>query len=473
MRPLPGPVGEQDTVYGHEFTWTDDHPGEADIAHLLYSYDELATTALDRLDEIAPPQTKGWRCPGAEGPGQRDLYALLEEHASEDPVLSKLWAEITTVPEWVDWDQIARGQRLLYQYNGQILLGLLFRSLLGGMGLPRIVETLSRTGGFGVQVCRRRLLETLQHFLSVTSTLASIQPHGDGFTSTVRVRLLHASVRRRLTELEAARPGYFPVSTLGVPINDLHSIGTVSAYSTAIMYMALPRLGVVLADEEVDDYLALWRWVGHLLGTPTEWMADRAKAKAMLESVMVAEMQPSANSRILANNILTAMSNVPPFNTSRELLAAQAYRMNGDHLAGALGIEKPSWPWRLLVWIQFMILFLFSWSYPWLPTAMQNRRDERFRNLCKEMILNHKLGGIGSPARFDFQYLPNHGQMTELGVLQSAVDTVQAASKRHGPFLGFLKVLAGGLLALGVLRLGIRGGMHTVPTHLIGMLVSQ
>lgn len=118
--PLPG---KEDTVWGHTFTWTDAHPSESDISHLLYSYDELATTALDRLDEIAPPASKVWRCPGAEGPGQRDLYSLLEEHADKDPVLSKLWEEITTVPEWVDWEQIARGQRLLYQYNGQILLG--------------------------------------------------------------------------------------------------------------------------------------------------------------------------------------------------------------------------------------------------------------------------------------------------------------------------------------------------------------
>lgn|SRR5687767_7100089 len=114
---------DEDIVYGHKFKWTSIHPSEADISHLLYSYDELATTALDRLDEIAPPETKGWRCPHAEGPGQRDLYALLQKHAAEDPVLEKLWEEVTAVPDWVDWEQIARGQRLLYKYSGQVLFG--------------------------------------------------------------------------------------------------------------------------------------------------------------------------------------------------------------------------------------------------------------------------------------------------------------------------------------------------------------
>jgi hypothetical protein len=31
-------------------------------------------------------------------------------HAEEDPKLNELWTEINTVPEWVDWDQIQRGQ---------------------------------------------------------------------------------------------------------------------------------------------------------------------------------------------------------------------------------------------------------------------------------------------------------------------------------------------------------------------------
>lgn len=333
--------------------------------------------------------------------------------------------------------------------------------------------------------------------MSVTSTLPEIKPHGPGFVSTVRVRLLHASVRRRLLQLERERPGYFPIEDLGVPINDLHSIGTISAYATATVYMALPKLGIVLSDEEADDYLALWRWIGHLLGTPVDFMADRDSAKAMMESVMVAELNPSDDSRILVNNVLTAMSNVPPLYTSREMLAAQAYKMNGDDYAAALGVEKPAWTWRLMVWFQAMILLCFSYSYDWLPITMRNRRDEvchsssptskpnlraqeaepaantrqRFRTICREIVLSQKLGGIGTPTRFDFQYLPNYGQMTELGI-SSAVDTFQAASKRHG-LLGIFKIVAGSILALGVLRLGLRGAVYSISPRIVGMLVSQ
>lgn len=243
------------------------------------------------------------------------------------------------------------------------------------MGAYRVVETLSRTGGFGVRVTRRRLLETLQHFMEVTENLDAVKPGGKGYTSSVRVRLLHASVRRRIMQLERERPGYYDTDKWGVPINDLHSIGTISVYSVAIIYMALPRQGILLSEQQVADYLALWRWVGYLLGTPVDWMATPAQAKVMMESVMTSEMAPSANSRILANNILTAEARVPPLYAPRELLAAQAYRMNGDDLAGALGIEKPGWRYRAVIWVQCFVLMALSYSYPWLPSHMQQNRD--------------------------------------------------------------------------------------------------
>lgn len=110
-------------VWGHKFNWTSDHKTESEIANLRYGYDKLATDALDRLDDISPPKSKSWKCPHGSGEGQRDLYALVQEHATSDELLGKLWDEISTVPEWVDWEQIERGQRVVDQFNGQILLG--------------------------------------------------------------------------------------------------------------------------------------------------------------------------------------------------------------------------------------------------------------------------------------------------------------------------------------------------------------
>lgn len=91
------------------------------------------------------------------------------------------------------------------------------------------------------------------------------------------------------------------------------------------------------------------------------------------------------------------------------------------------------------------------------------------------MIINQKLGGIGTPTRYDFQYLPDYGLMTTLGqpVKRAVVETVQSAKRREGVFIRVLKLVAGGLLAYGVVRLGARRDMYYSPSHLLAMLISK
>lgn len=192
-----------------------------------------------------------------------------------------------------------------------------------------MVETLARTGGFGVKVTRRRLLETFQHILQVTSDLPSIQPGGAGFASSVRVRLLHAAVRRRILALTREKPSYYDVEAWGIPVNDLDSFGTVSTFSATLIWIGLPRQGIYLTEREKEDYVALWRWVAHVLGTPTEAFESVSRARAMMESLMVSEIEPSDTSRALANNVLSGLCNQPPSYVSRDFLAAETYWLNG------------------------------------------------------------------------------------------------------------------------------------------------
>lgn len=100
----------------------------AEMDPLKYSYDVLGEECLDVLDSLAPPglggqlprnrsRTQGY----TKHPAKRDLYALLRDHASEEENLRRLWEEVNTIPDWVDWDQIARGQDVFYRYGGVAL----------------------------------------------------------------------------------------------------------------------------------------------------------------------------------------------------------------------------------------------------------------------------------------------------------------------------------------------------------------
>ena len=93
-------------------------------------------SAIDSTPEIPAPSGSQQ----GKSKAKRDLYALLRDNYSSDSILEELWVQCNTVPEWVDWEQIARGQEVFYRYGGPALMGLAFQSLLGGMGAGRVVE---------------------------------------------------------------------------------------------------------------------------------------------------------------------------------------------------------------------------------------------------------------------------------------------------------------------------------------------
>ncbi|TEA17426.1 Rubber oxygenase [Colletotrichum sidae] len=424
------------------FKWTDEHLTFDKLRPLIYTYDELGAQALDRLDEISPPTkapapSENDRTPPEKAPEKphRDLYALLRDNADSDEVLGKLWAEVNAIPPWVDWAQIERGQKVFVRYAGPAIFALTFQSLVGGFGSRRVVETLARTGGFGVKVTRRRLLETFQHILQVTRDLASVQPGGDGFASSIRVRLLHAAVRRRILALAAEKPSYYNVQEWGIPVNDLDSIGTISTFSATLIWIGLPRQGIHLTTQEKEDYVALWRWVAHILGTPTDVFESVSRARAMMESLMISEIQPSDTSRALATNVLSGLSNQPPSYVSREFLAAETYWLNGAKLARELGVKRPPFYYSLLVLGQCIFFMVLCYCNRLFPQWGEARNKKVQQALFSLTIHNPALGALGKETKFEFQYIPTLDMMSTAAAAAGTATAAPGSShlKSHGP----------------------------------------
>lgn len=132
--PNPFRVKDENTrnAWGYTFQWTSKHPTPEQLHPLKYSYDTLGEECLNRLDEISPPPVPGelprnqsrhpsYKDAGGPTVPKRDLYALIRDHAAEDPKLMEFWTEVSTTPDWVDWDQISRGQEVFYRYAGVAL----------------------------------------------------------------------------------------------------------------------------------------------------------------------------------------------------------------------------------------------------------------------------------------------------------------------------------------------------------------
>ncbi|PQE32992.1 tat pathway signal sequence protein [Rutstroemia sp. NJR-2017a WRK4] len=475
----PNPFRRKDEntrhAWGYTFQWTPEHLTKEQMDPLKMSFDELGSRCIERLDKISPPATgelprNQSRVPQnekAEPKPKRDLYELLRDNAGEDEDLGKLWKEVNTVPSWVDWEQIERGQEVFYRYGGAILTGvclfwneiqtqnaneikLAYQSLLGGMGAARVTEVLARTGGFSAKVARRRMYETTQHILQVTQSLESIRPGGAGHISSIKVRLLHAAVRNRITNLATANPAYYSIPDHGIPINDLDSIATIGTFSATLIWLALPRQGIFLRAQEITDYLALWRLIAHYLGTPTTYFATPSLAKSTMESLLLTEINPSPTSRILASNILTSLAHQPPMYSSLPFLHANAYWLNGSELSLALGIPQPPLYYRALVAAQCLFFVMVCYSNRAVG-KWDRRKNQVLRKAFYSVIVDERgtMGGLKGETDFEMQYVPVAGRTsTELGV----VEGVQGRDRWRGVEGRNLKVLLGagvGFVVLG------------------------
>lgn len=125
----PNPFRKHDentrTAWGYTFQLTPDHITPEQMDPLKHSYDVLGEECLNILDALSPPLHSSAKTAeneeGKEAAPKRDLYALLRDNASTEPKLKEMWDEVNTIPDWVDWDQISRGQEVFYRYGGVAL----------------------------------------------------------------------------------------------------------------------------------------------------------------------------------------------------------------------------------------------------------------------------------------------------------------------------------------------------------------
>lgn len=96
--------------WDYSFDWTDDHRPASELEPWIRTADSLADECNAILDEVPVPADQ-----------KRDRYALLRDNYAKDPKTQELWDQINTVPEWVDWEQIQRGQDIFWRYMAPIM----------------------------------------------------------------------------------------------------------------------------------------------------------------------------------------------------------------------------------------------------------------------------------------------------------------------------------------------------------------
>lgn len=397
--PVPG--DEVCTIGNHTFIWTDQHITKSHTDPLRFECDELGAAAVKRIHEIQDQLRQE-----GQHVSRADLFETLSQYHEQDADLSQLWQETHFVPSWVDWEQIARGQRFFYRYALANLIGFAFQGFVGeNSASTSVVEVLARTGGFSTRVLRRRLLETFQLVLQVTHSLEYIKPGGAGHRSVIRVRLLHSMVRQQILKVAASKCRFFDQETHGIPINTLDSIHAIATFSCNHAWLQLPLMGITPDPQEVEDYIALWRYVAHVIGAPQEYYTSAKQAKAVMESLAYNELFVTPTSVVIGHNFVEALKDLPPINISDGFIQAASRMLNGHEICDQLGMGRPGWYAYACFKGHCWFVWALAMMQRWVPSF-----DDKMVRLYREGLhsaIIHSNQGLGGGSILDFKYVPD------------------------------------------------------------------
>lgn len=300
------------------FAWTDAHVCPNALRAARHTADPHFDAALDadRLDDASDPAACAQGVP---------------------PTLSELVDELARPPEWVDWASIKRGQDIFVRYLPAATATLFHLSLVGGFSAERIARVVASTGymnGSGRDVLLR-IAETAA-FLACVTEHGGLAAHQPGWLAALRVRLLHARVRRRLRRLG------WDSASWDEPINASQMAATQLAFSLNVLSGIEMLTGCTLAEQQAEDYLHLWRYIGYLLGIPDEHNActSMSTARAHFESHLSYLIAPGPIGCGVAHAVLALRlpSGKPARRFGQRVFVCRAFI--GDELADALLLPR-------------------------------------------------------------------------------------------------------------------------------------
>lgn len=225
-----------------------------------------------------------------------------------------------------------------------LAVALVYGSLAFGYQFADLSRPLAATGRLE-RMASRRIGETSRWALAVTAP-GGMRPGGAGWCSSVRVRVVHALVRARLLG-----SGSWDVDAWGVPISATGMMATAIGGFHVLPERAMRDLGVRTTAADREARVALWRWVGAVMGVPDELLPlNAAEAERLLEAFGRCSAGPSEDGtrlmEALVRSGLPLEGILPPFavGPARALgapvISALVRRWIGDPTADELGLAR-------------------------------------------------------------------------------------------------------------------------------------
>ncbi len=245
-----------------------------------------------------------------------------------------------TPPEWFDRDAVLPGRYAFYQHLDLFIIGFIVVSLRNFNSLMSKVffMTGQATTLQGLQVIRQNI-----RYLTETLMLPGALDCGErGWKFSLRIRLTHARIRRRLR-----MSGQWDEAVFGAPISAANMALT-SANFSASLIRDVEQLGANLDAESRSGLMQIWRYASWLIGTPEELLCDgKENETAELSRVgHLCEPIPDTISVVITNATVNALPEVVKLTdpAAKQELVNHAYRVArsllGNELANQFGFPR-------------------------------------------------------------------------------------------------------------------------------------
>jgi mpaB/rubber oxygenase-like protein len=331
-----------------------------------------------------------------------DVIAVLRQHSGAmanpsawvqrladdgDAACTALLAEMSEVPDWVDFDLMRRGGAMAQRQFPMMVLALTYGGVPLTFAHPDAAAVFADTGRMAANISRR-LNESGTLFFGVCNSDA-LAPGKAMWAVCLQVRLVHAMVRWHLLHQG------WDVELRGVPVSPLATAAGPAFFGTHILG-CLRRLGARISEEEALGHNMIWRYITRLLGVPDvligRTQVEQDEFDRHITSLFFA---PDDTAKNVMASLIEGLRTLPP--TSRapgDLQLALFRRMLGNEMADAFGIERSrSGERKLAMLLPLLRCYGRIQSWPFLAAPLRRRGQRIIEQLGSEGLVNLDAAG--------------------------------------------------------------------------------
>ncbi|MCY4132421.1 MAG: oxygenase MpaB family protein [Nitrospira sp.] len=275
---------------------------------------------------------------------QRFINAGMEQDAKvlgEAPrPLRDFFEEVGSPPAWFDLDAVLPGRHAFQQHLDLFIPAFVVVTLRNFTSLMSKVFLM--TGQVTTQEGVRRIRQNIRYLVEMIMLPNALDRQGESWKFTVRLRLMHAEIRRRLRT-----SGQWDEAVYGAPISAAN-MALASANFSASLIRDAERLGANLTADARAGIMQIWRYASWLIGTPETLLfdGDEAETTEFARIAHLCEPPPNQESVMTSNAVVYLLPEVAKLTdrAAKRSMVEHVYRVSrallDDELADQLKFPR-------------------------------------------------------------------------------------------------------------------------------------